>query len=451
MNTRSTHTSHARTALNILMVVTLAFAVVGCSKKNKGATRVQGDRLSVLSFERELEADATLANAPVTLPRAYTNRNWPQPGGNIANVHHHLSMGEFPTRIWQQSIGRGSGKYERLAAAPVVAEGNIYVVDTRAMVSAFNADTGARLWQVSVAKTKKEERSKAGFGGGVVYSGGNVFVSTGFGTVSALDAATGQELWRRDTGIPIRGAPSASAGRIFVSSFDNQLFALEQESGEILWDYVGIVEDSGVLGASSPAIFGDTVIAGFSSGELLALRAENGQVAWQDALSRTGRLTALASLNDIDGQPVIDRGRVYAVNHAGRMAAIDIRTGERVWETNIGSLYTPWLAGEYLFVVTIDGEIAALSIRDGRVRWVSQLQRFEKPDKRKGVIRWAGPVLAGDRLFVVSSHGYMLTVSPYTGEILSGEKLSDGTVISPIVVNGTLYVLTDDGRLTAYR
>ena len=240
-------------------------------------------------------------------------------------------------------------------------------------------------------------------------------------------------------------------GRVIVLSQDNVLYALDAETGEYLWDHVGIVEDAGLLGGASPAVAGDAIIAGFSSGELTAFKASNGMVLWQDALSRTGRLTALGTLSDIDGDPVVFRGRVYALNHAGRMVAIDIRSGERIWERNIGGIYTPWIAGDYIFVVTVNSEVIAMSAVDGRVKWVTPLQRFMKVSKRKGLIRWSGPVLAGDRLFVTSSHGYMLTVSPYTGEFLSGVKTKSGTIQPPIVANNTLYLLTGDGKLTAYR
>lgn len=436
--------------LRFATIVMCVLAVAACSSKKKN-TRLQGERLSVLTFERTLDADQTLAGVRVALPRPYLNKNWPQAGGSKTNVLHHLAIAAAPRQVWRASVSTGSQNYERMVSAPVVANGVVYVIDARAEVAAFSAESGNVLWRTSLKVSKKKEKSKVGFGGGVAYAGGTLYVTTGYGSVVALEAGNGRQLWRKELGLPIRGAPGVSSGRVFVVTFDNQLFALSATSGDIIWDYVGIVEDAGVLGAASPAISGDTVVVGFSSGELIAFRAENGQIAWQDALSRTGRLTALATLSDIDGQPVIDRGRVYAINHSGRMVAIDMRSGERVWESNIGSLYTPWVAGDYIFIVTVDAQVAALSIRDGRVHWVTKLQRFKNTEKRKGVIRWSGPVLAGDRLFITSSHGYILTISPYTGDILSGEKMSDGTVIPPIVVDGTMYVLTDDGKLTAYR
>lgn len=159
----------------------------------------------------------------------------------------------------------------------------------------------------------------------------------------------------------------------------------------------------------------------------------------------------MASLNDIDGHPVVDRGRVFALSHSGRMVSIDLRSGERIWEKNIGGTGKPWIGGDFIFLVTVDNQLVALTRNDGRVAWVTALQRFDNQEKRKGVIRWVGPVLAGDRLIVASSHGFLLTVSPYTGEFLAGESFGSGTVVPPIVVDGGLYVLDNQARLLAYR
>lgn len=362
---------------------------------------------------------------------------------------HHLAIGERLNRVWKADIGVGSKDYEKLTAAPVVADGVIFTMDVRGEVRAFQTENGRNLWATEIRKPG--ERSKVAYGGGLAISDGKVYATTGYGILAVLDAASGAELWRYDAGLPLRGAPTVADGRVFILTHDNQLSALSADDGTFLWDFIAIAEDATVLGASSPAVDEGTLIATFASGEVMALRAANGQMAWQDALTRTGSLTALATLNDIVGQPVVDRGRVYAINHSGRFISVDIRSGERVWETNIASLSTPWIAGSYIFIVTTDGEVVAVSALSGRVHWVKPLQRFKKPQKRKGLIRWTGPVLAGDRLFVVSSHGYLLTLSPYTGEILSGVELPEGTVLAPIVANETLYVLTDGGELLAYR
>lgn len=436
--------------LKLLCVSLLVVSVAACSSsKKKEKNRLKGERISVLSFEQRLEVDPRIADVQVQLPPAVVNQNWAQSGGNVSHVMHHLALGTDPRKVWEVSIGKGSDKRARLTSGPVAADGKIFTIDTAGKVSAFNAASGKTLW-THVIKLKGESDAAA-FGGGVAYDGGRIYANTGYGLVVAIDAANGVEVWRQDIGVPLRGAPTVADGRVFAITYDNQIFALAAADGAIIWNEVGISENAGILGAASPAVDGGTVITAYSSGELYAMSVENGRTAWTDALTRTGRLTALSTLSDIDGDPVIDRGRVYATSHSGRMVAIDLRSGERVWERNVGSSNTPWIAGDYIFVVTVDSEVACLSRIDGRIRWVRQLQRYENQEKRKGLLDWTGPTLAGDRLIVTSSHGYALSISPYTGELISGMKMPGGVHTTPIVANETLYVLTDGGKLIAMK
>lgn len=437
----------------IIMIAAAASLVAACSgggdKKPKNKYDDEGrERVSVLTSTQLLDADEALSGITVTLPPAYRNLNWAQPGGNEAHLAQHLEIGETLSRAWSRSFGRGNQDYERMVASPVSAEGKVFAVDSRGDVAAVSLSDGSPLW---TAEIRSEERSDVGFGGGVTYAGGVVYATSGYGFVVALDASTGAERWRFDASVPFRGAPTVTAGRVIAVTHDNRIVALNIDDGSLVWDQVGIAESAGMLGAATPASDGQTVVAALSSGELMAMRAGNGRIVWQDALTASQRLTPLATLADVDGHPVIDRGKVYAVSLAGTMVAIDMRSGERSWETDIASVSMPWIAGNFAYMTTIDGQVACIALGDGRVRWVAQLQRFTNQEKRKGLISWNGPVLAGDRLLVASSHGYLVSVSPYTGEVLSATELPAGVTTDAIVVDGTYIVITNDGKLVAYR
>src|SRR5690606_4755356 len=138
---------------------------------------------------------------------------------------------------------------------------------------------------------------------------------------------------------PVRAAPTVEGGRVFVVGIDNQLTALDARTGEVLWTHAGIIEDAGLLGGASPAAEAGVVIAPYSSGEIFALRAETGRQLWSDSLAAIRRVGALASLADIRGLPVIDRDIVVATSHSGRTAGIDLRTGARIWEQDIGGIH----------------------------------------------------------------------------------------------------------------
>lgn len=438
----------ARAALLTIALVSLsACGVFGGGKDKRPKTPVLGDRVSILSNERDAEADPSLAVVPVSLPAPVANADWAQPGGNAAKLMGHVTLGEAPRQVWSASIA-GSTARARLAAAPVVSGGKLYVIDADARVIAMDAQTGSRLWQTAMPA---EGNGRALFGGGVSVEGGRVFVTTGVGDVAAIDAATGAIQWKVRPGGPLRGSPTLANGHVYVMSQDNQIYALDMADGSTEWSESGTVEATGVFGVAAPAAAQGTVIAGFSSGELNAYRYENGRNLWGDALSRTSISTSVASLADIDADPVVDRGRVFAIGQGGRMASYELVSGQRLWEINIAGISTPAVVGEWVFVVTDDAKLLCVARASGKIRWISQLKRWRDAKDRKGAVRWTGPIVAGGRLILVSTDKDLLYVDPADGSVKTSVDTGRSMSLGPVVANNTLYILSDDGRLTAYR
>lgn len=433
----------------ILLMACVALAGCGIFKKSARRTPTIGERIPILSFETQPEAEAELQNTAVVLPPPEANASWAQPGGSPAKIGGHLTLAAEPKQLWSASIGKGSSKTARLNSGPVVADGKLFTIDVESKVRAFDAATGRVLWDNEIRLPKRN--SRPAFGGGVSYGDGRVYVATGYGVAAAMDAATGKILWERPLVQPLRGAPSVDGDRVFFLSQDNQLHAVDGSSGELLWTVAGTVEVACIMGTGAPAIALDTVVVGFCSGELNALRTENGRTVWQDQLARTGRSTAMAALADIDGSPVIDRGRVFAIGHGGRMVALELATGQRAWERNFAGVWTPWAAGEFLYIVTVDGEVLCITRAEGKVRWINKLDQYRKPKKKQDPIQWAGPVLASERLWLAGSNRELVAVDPYEGKRLATIRLKGPAFLPPVVAGGMMYVLTDDGTLTAYR
>lgn len=419
------------------------------------------DRISILAVNERLSPDPRYLSASVDLPPPYLNRSWPQPGGEADHTLHHIAATLAFERIWTADAGRGS-KRAPLTSPPVVVDNRVFVMDTKATVSAIDAADGSTVWKSGLLPDIRERfrlreifrragPEQTGFGGGVAFDGGRIFVTSGFGFVAALDAADGRELWRVQTGAPVRTPPTAYRGLIFLATNTNEFMAIDQLTGQRQWTFSSFEETVRFLSSASAAASGDLVVAPFSSGELVAFLADTGRAVWTRTLARQTRLTALSVLNDIAGSPVIDRGLVFAVSHGGRIAAIDIRSGQPVWETVLAGLQMPWVAGDYLFVVSVDGQLACLSRQEGSVVWVSQLPRFRNEKNRKGLVSWAGPVLAGGNLVLVSGDGELVRVSPQTGEIVQSVRLGGGSVVSPVVAGEVVYILTQKGRLIAMR
>jgi outer membrane protein assembly factor BamB len=435
---------------SLLIAMTIAASGCGLLKRGKGpSTPVLGQRIAVLTGEGDVAVDPATAALPMTLPQQTVNADWTQSGGNATKSMGHLALGTTLSRAFSIQAGRGNSVTARLAAAPIVAGGRIYTIDTLGAVRAFDARTGGQVWS---SQTPTERGNQASlYGGGIAYDKGRIYATNGLGFVAALDERNGGIVWQVRPGGPLRGAPSVANDAVYVISQDNQVYSLKQSDGSTNWSAQASLEVAGVFGSASPAVGQGTVVAGFSSGELNAYRYENARQVWQDALQRTSIRTSVSSLSDIDADPVIDSGQVIAVGQGGRMVALDLNTGQRQWELNIAGIATPWVAGDWIFVVTDDAKLICVYRQNGHIRWINQLPNFRKPKAKKGEINYSGPVLAGGRLLVAGSSGVLINVDPTTGALQGQTNIGAPVSLPPIVANSTLYIFDDRARLTAFR
>lgn len=408
-----------------------------------------GERKAVLDFERSLRPDPDSGAANFVAGETQQNASWPQAGGYPSHAMKDpaLSAGALK-KIWSVDIGSGSRRNLPLTAQPVIAGESIFTLDTDAHVSAFDIKTGKKRWSANV---RAEDEKDPVISGGVAFEGGMVYVTAGYDELVALDAANGAVKWRANLPSPSRAAPTIANGRVFVTTLGNALLALSAADGSVQWEFSGLASSTALIGAASPAASGDLVVPAFSSGELYAIRAGNGSVAWSDNLAGALRLGGITALSDIRGLPVIDGGAVYAISFGGKAAAIDIMTGARLWQKDISGAKTPWVSGNRVFLISAEAQIVALDKQTGAVAWVSQLAKFKNKEKRTGPILWTGPILAGGRLFAFSSDSRAAEINPENGALVRGWDTGEDVRISPIVAGGTLYILSEDGDLVAYR
>ncbi len=406
-----------------------------------------GTRVAVLTASAEVQV-AKPGALKIALPAPAAVADWPQAGGTTAHVMEHPALRDAVAQAWSSSIGTGGGYRRKVTAQPVIAGGRVFAMDSDAVVTAFDAKTGAQAWKTV---TQADDDRSTNLGGGAAFADGLLYVVTGRADALALDPATGAVKWRVKLPSPARGNPTVASDRVFVPLLDNELVALSAKDGKNLWSYQGRSADPMVLGLPAPAFGDGLLLAGFGAGELVALNPVSGAVIWVDSFAAARGRNSLADVSTIIGRTAIKSGRAFAVSMGQQLASVDLRSGRRLWERNVASGESPWVAGDWLFLATTGNQVVAFSLLDGQAAWVTQLDTFENPEKKKEPIRWFGPVLAGDRLILAGSNGLALSLSPYTGQVLGSQKLAGPASVTPIIADGTLYIVTDDGSLAAYR
>ncbi|KQI72759.1 quinoprotein [Loktanella sp. 5RATIMAR09] len=413
-----------------------------------------GDDEVILPGDRfDIRGQSVLANEtrPVALPAAQVNADWTHRNGSPSHSITHPALGTNLSPLFSVDIGEGDSRRARMTSHPVVANGIIYTVDARALVTATSVD-GRNVWTRDLTPTR--DNADDASGGGISVGGGRVYVTTGFGEITALDAATGAEIWVQDLDAPAHAAPTLQGDLVYVVARDSTAWALDVTNGRIRWQRSGAPSTANFAGGASPAVSGEYAVFPFPSGEVLATYPRGGLTRWSSVVTGDRLGSASGVINDISGDPVITGNRVYIGNFGGRTAAFDLRDGARVWTATEGSLSPVWAVGDAVFLISDDNALVRLDASTGSPVWRVPLPVLEdgaNPRRERRIFTHYGPVLAGGRLIVTSSDGQIRQFDPASGASLGQLALPGGAASGPVVAGQTLYVLSKDGQLHAFR
>ncbi|WP_444455724.1 outer membrane protein assembly factor BamB family protein [Rhodobacter capsulatus] len=431
-----------------IAVLGVAMVLAACEKE----VHLEGERLDPRAVLDGATVPGPVVNEskPVSLPRVVGNADWPQRAGGASHSLINASLGAGQTLVWSAPVGEGQSYRYRIAAAPVAAGGRIFTLDSRARLTATGTN-GATLWATDVAKPG--DRDDDATGAGLAVEGGRVFVTTGFAELMAVEAASGKVLWRQDFDAGVGGAPTVADGVVYALARDGSAWAIDAQDGKVIWQVAGTPAVAGMSGVSAPAIAGPFVIFPFASGQMLAVDRKTGLAAWdaQVAGGRTGRGYAIVS--DLTGDPVVVGGTVYAGSSAGKLGAFDATTGETRWMADEGAVSPVQVAGNAIFLISDQAQLVRLDAATGATVWKQDLPYYvkEKIKKQLEIHVNLGPVLAGNKLFVVSSDGLVRSFDPASGALLGQADLPGGAATDAIVAGQTLYVVSRKGQLLAFR
>ena len=435
--------------LKAVLYIGLLGLGVGCSNSDP---RLQGER-ELLDGTVFVETDARFLAEDLPdlrLPSPQPVPAWTHQGGNAQHIAAHAELPSELTLSWSRRIGAGDGKRHQISAAPVAQGGQVYTLDSQSMVTAID-ETGTILWQSELGKSS--DALKDASGGGLAVGGTQLFVTTGFGTVVALDTASGAELWTQDLASYGGASPTVYDDLLYIAARDGAAWAIDTSNGRIKWQVAGPTVAASHTGGPGPAVSDKYAVFPFGTGDVLASFRKGGLRSWSSGLSGARLGLPSTQVRDLTGQPVIEGSSVYLASSAGRMAAVDLNTGLRIWTAKQGSQGHILVAGGAVFAVSDAGNLIRLSKDDGALIWSTPLPKFTKKSvkSRAKIHAHYGQILAGGRLILASSDGLIRQFNPADGTLITTVDLPSGAASAPIVVNGTLYVLSTKGDLLAFR
>ena len=428
----------------LTLAIAASLALGACGKKEQ---ILPGERLNLRG-----EVEKVIEKAEVTQLAAPAQQNyaeWTHKNGSTAHRVAHPALATALSRAWSVNIGSGNSKKARITSDPIVVAGRVFTLDSNAQIRAFST-AGTPVWSRDL--TPPWDKGGAASGGGIAYGNGLIVATTGFGEVIAMDPASGAIRWRHRMEASISTAPLVIDGLIIAVNLNNKAIALDVANGRIQWEIRSGGSSTGLSGAGAPAAVGEFLALPFSSGELVGANIKTGARAWSAAVSGGGKGNARGFVGAISGDPVIAGDTIYAANQAGRLISADRETGARNWTINEGSYGPVWATGDSVFLVTDQFQLKRLRASDGAEMWAVPLPGYLKDGKRRREAHvHYGPVLAGNRLIVAGSDGQIRSYNASTGAALGNIQIPGGAASQPAIVNGTMYILSENGQLHAFK
>lgn len=417
---------------NIKYVVTTALLLSACDTKDR--TPLPGVRESFLTTTSSLKADST------SLAKI--------------NLSGSTSLPKELKEVFVIQTGTGESSGQRILSAPIIQNNVAYTIDAKGLISAYKLDfkeknqpSYEKKWSFS---SSPEDLEDAALGGGIAVTSDNskIYITTSFGEIIALDAQKGTQIWRKDGFTPFRSKPVIHDDLILAQSISNELVAISPTDGSRLWSHNGLPETAQLLTCSNPTVAFDTVIVTYSSGEVHALNIKTGQVMWSDTVTPVARIDTVTGIPHIAATPVVYDQQLFVISHGGRMTSLDIKTGARQWQKEIGGTQTPVIEGNYVFVLTNLSEIVCLDKKSGNIIWVNKLHISTKDDPHP---TYQGPVLSGNELIITSSKGQLIRINAEDGSIKTKTDVNETIFLPPVLDKNTVYVLTTDSNLHAFK
>ena len=431
--------------VNISTSLIIFFLLVSCGSREflgfeEKKIKLKGERVAILQLATEKIVNEEVLTK-IILSKKKNISSWDQSYNSPSHLA--INFEAITTLSKPKRILSGSGETadSRIFMQPVVNNNNLFFLDARANVISFNLKKNKVIWKKSISLKSDNNHN---LGGGVAIYNNQVIINSPYGEVIALDKTSGSIVWRKNIGTPFRAAPTIFDNKIFSLALSNKLIVLNADDGSLYWEHQGIFNNTTLISSPKLAINDNIVIVPYSNGDFFGINIANGKELWRNSFIDIEIKETSNFFTDIDGFPVIKKNTVIMTNATGKITAVNMKTGSRIWEKSIPSITTPAVNGNSIFIINNNLELICLDINNGGIRWKNKMIKNSK-DKLKEI--WQAPVIINSKLVLVGGDKKLIIVDPFTGEIEGVKNISGFPASSPFIYQKKVYLMLRNGDI----
>lgn len=335
--------------------------------------------------------------------------------------------------LWSRKVGSGFGEYYHQFIL-AMDDRFVYAAAENGNVYKFDKISGKKQWKISLGVKLTV---------GVSVDDERIYVGAIDGTLLALNKDTGMQVWSRQLASEIVSAASISADHVIVQAANGEIFDFNAANGEQRWRFGSAMPALTFRGNSRAAFFANYVVAGLANGKLAVIDIMTGQLVWEPKIADAKGDTEIERIVDVDASPLIIDEMLLAVSVQGRLVANDLKTGRIIWAEDESSFREIDADGDKVYVTNMDGVVTAYDLHDGTVKWANEdlLRR-----------KVSGPRVVNKYIVAADFEGYVHVFSQADGQLVGRKRAAYEGIKSPALVDGSrFYIIANNGRLKAYQ
>ncbi len=414
----------------------MLFFVFSCSYFDEAEEILPGKRENVFEFDDDV---ILKSNDRIKIDESLLVDTWSQQYQNERNHLFHFKS--KPKLKLKKKVRLSDIAFDKIdhITTPVFAGKDVFYADNDFNIYSTNMENGKVNWKVRLDDEKQENLP---FIGGFAFHKRMLLITTGLGNIYSIDAVSGEILWKKKHQAQFSRPPLAFNEKIIVVSDDNQTFAISISNGDLIWSHIGNLEEVSIIGGSKPVIQNNIVIVSYSSGEIYALNHSDGTLIWFDNIT-SGNYFNKSSLNDIQSPISIVDNKVFVPSFSDKFIVYEVNNGNKIWNLKLSSVNPIVVSGESIYIIDTSGRLLCVNKLNGKLLWAVQLRISKKGEE----INWYGPLLSSNKLLLGNSNGQVISISPFTGKLLSKLNFSEELVANPIHLGQQVILISKDGTL----
>ena len=395
--------------------------------------------------------DKTQVNEPETIKIVLTNEASPVEEFN-SNIEIDISNGNFNKdpnnnqnnagELNYEGILNKVGKYsfskfndfEYLDVQPIFYNQNLIFFDDKGTII-FYDESQKTLWKKNFyTKSEKKLKPRLNF----VNKDNLIIVTDDVAKYYLINVDSGELIWEKNNIVPFNSGLKIRNDIFYAVDYKNILRAITIKDGLEQWNLK--TEESLTKSNTkiSIAIDESNIYFNNSIGDITAVNLNTGQLVWQ--LPTQNNSVSKNAFQLSNSQLVLDEKTIFLSNNKNEFYSIDTTTGLINWKNQINSILTPTVIGKFIITVSDNGYLYIIEKKTGNILRINDLYKNIKIKKRND-IKPTGFFISMGKIYLTNDDGKLIIANVNTGEILDIVKVASDKILKPLVNDNNLFLI----------